>query len=302
MRGYPASMFHAKRGDTIELSDDVARSSLSVIPGRGALISRFCVGDRDVLYMDASTLTDRTKSVRGGVPLLFPSPGKLEGDHFARGSRQGDMKQHGFARDLPWTLSDVRTDGAAAATLILVSDDETRAMFPWDFRFSLTIALRGARVRLDARIENTSRRTMPFAFGIHPYFLVTDKARARIATRATRAYDNVKKETVPFHGFDLGNGETDLHLIDHGSTSTTLRAADGAQVDLRASEEFTRWVVWTLPGRDFVCVEPWTAPANALNTGDSLVDLAAGASRDLWVELESTGGARDAVRPSSDAR
>jgi galactose mutarotase-like enzyme len=29
---------------------------------------------------------------------------------------------------------------------------------------------------------------------------------------------------------------------------------------------FTTVVVWTLPGRDFLCVEPWTGPANAPNT------------------------------------
>jgi galactose mutarotase-like enzyme len=26
-------------------------------------------------------------------------------------------------------------------------------------------------------------------------------------------------------------------------------------------------VLWTLPGRPFICVEPWSAPANALQTG-----------------------------------
>jgi galactose mutarotase-like enzyme len=45
-------------------------------------------------------------------------------------------------------------------------------------------------------------------------------------------------------------------------------------------------VVWTLAGRDFVCVEPWTAPADALNTGESLITLAPGESRDLWVSFE----------------
>jgi galactose mutarotase-like enzyme len=30
-------------------------------------------------------------------------------------------------------------------------------------------------------------------------------------------------------------------------------------------------VVWTLKGRDFVCVEPWSAPANALNDGGAII-------------------------------
>jgi galactose mutarotase-like enzyme len=43
-------------------------------------------------------------------------------------------------------------------------------------------------------------------------------------------------------------------------------------------------VVWTLEGKDFVCVEPWTCPGNALNTGERLMTLGKGETRALWVE------------------
>ncbi len=127
---------------------------------------------------------------------------------------------------------------------------------------------------MDVRVENTGTRAMPFAFGIHPYFLVADKQHARIATKATRAFDNVKKEVVPFRRFDLSARELDLHLLDHGSTDSALTWKDGSRLALRASPELTRWVVWTVEGKDYVCLEPWTAPANALNTGESLLEIA----------------------------
>ena len=41
-------------------------------------------------------------------------------------------------------------------------------------------------------------------------------------------------------------------------------------VVLEGSPEMTRWVIWTLAGKDFVCLEPWTCPGDALNTGDRL--------------------------------
>ena len=56
-------------------------------------------------------------------------------------------------------------------------------------------------------------------------------------------------------------------------------------VALRGSAEFTHWVVWTVAGKDFVCLEPWTCPGNALNTGDRLTVLAPGATRSLWLEI-----------------
>ena len=283
-------MFHVTRGDTLELSDDQARSSVTIHPARGAIATHFRVAGRELLYLDEATLRDPKRNVRGGIPLLFPSPGKLEGDRFERGAVRGSLKQHGFARDLPWKVVETSEREAAQATLALAASEATRAVFPWDFRLAITFSLAAARLRLDVRVENTGSRAMPFAFGIHPYFLVADKAHARIATRATRAFDNVKKDVVPFRGFDLTAREVDLHLLDHGGTESALTWKDGSRVAIRGSAELTRWVVWTVEGKDYVCVEPWTAPANALNTGESLLEIAPGGSRSLWIELQYARG------------
>jgi len=281
------SALQAVAGDTIELNDGAAGSAVSVVPARGAIVTRFRVGEREILYLDDETLRDPAKNVRGGIPVLFPSPGRLTGDRFVHGGRSGSMKQHGFARELPWEIRSVEVTDAARATLVLRATEATRAAYPYDFCVAITFSLAGATLRLDVDVENTGAEPLPFAFGLHPYFLVpdADKAAARIATRATRAFDNVEKKTVPFHGFDLTAEEVDLHLVDHGSTASELAWGDGARVAIRASSELTRWVVWTLRGRDFVCVEPWTAPADALNTGESLIELVPGARRSLWVEL-----------------
>jgi galactose mutarotase-like enzyme len=281
----------AVAGDTIELSDADARSRVAIVPARGAITTRFRVGGRDLLYLDAGTLGDATKNVRGGIPVLFPSPGPLTGDRFVHDGRSGSMKQHGFARTMAWETRSVGVTDTAQASLLLRSDDATRAQYPFDFLVSLTFSLIGTCLRLDLHVENTGDGVLPFAFGLHPYFLVpdADKARVTIATRATRAYDNVTRQVAPFHGFDLTAREVDLHLIDHGSSRSELAWADGARVAIRASPELERWVVWTLAGRDFVCVEPWTAPADALNTGESLIEVPPGGSRSLWVEMEYDG-------------
>ena len=44
-------------------------------------------------------------------------------------------------------------------------------------------------------------------------------------------------------------------------------------------DDFTTWLVfWTVKGKDFYCLEPWSATRNAFNTGDNLTVLAPGAS------------------------
>jgi galactose mutarotase-like enzyme len=257
----------------------------TIAPSRGAIACTFAVGPRPVLYMDTDTLHDPTKNVRGGVPVLFPSPGKLADDSWSHDGRSGSMKQHGFARNLAWQVVDSQP---AAATLRLESNPETRAQFPWDFRFDMGFTLRGMSLTLEQHVTNTSSTPMPFGVGFHPYFQIADadKAKARITTRARRAFDNVTKQTIDLAGpIDLTQKEVDLHLIDHGSTESSLITPQGT-VSLKGSPEYTHWVVWTLAGRDFVCLEPWTCPGNALNTGDRLITLAPSATRSLALVIE----------------
>lgn len=267
--------------ETVVLRDPAADSTVALAPSRGGIVTRFLVGDRPVLYLDESTLLDPAKNIRGGVPVLFPSPGALAGERFRFGDATGSMKQHGFARQRPWTVA---SRDESSATLTLASDEVTRAQFPWDFALTFRYWLEGTRLQISQHVENRSASPMPFAMGFHPYFFVPDgeKARASIATTATRAFDNTAKTTVPLTGpIDLTLAEVDLHLDEHA----TLRLADGHRVVVSASPEFRRWVIWTLRSRDFVCLEPWTAPGDALNTSDGLIVLSPGEAHELWTEI-----------------
>lgn len=267
----------------LTLTDAQTGAIATIEPARGGIVTRFDVGDRRVLFLDPATLRDPTKNVRGGVPVLFPSPGKLVDDAWAYAGHRGSMKQHGFARNLPWHVAQ---SSASAATLTLAANDETRAQFPWDFLVEQAFTVRGTSLRLDQRVTNRAGSAMPFGFGFHPYFFVPDAAKraTTIATRATQAFDNVTKQTIALPAIDLTRPEVDLHLLDHGSSASEL-VSPGGTVQLRGSPEYTHWVVWTLAGRDFVCLEPWTCPGNALNTGDRLLVLAPMESRSLSLEI-----------------
>lgn len=102
--------------------------------------------------------------------------------------------------------------------------------------------------------------------------------------------ESVSKQTIDLPGgaandtIDLSQPEVDLHLLDHGSSGSELRSPLGT-LRLAASPEYSHWVVWTLARRDFVCLEPWTCPGNALNDGARLLSLDPGESRSLWFEI-----------------
>jgi len=273
---------------TVELRDRDADSLAVLAPGRGGIVTRFTVGGRELLYLDRATLLDASKNVRGGFPVLFPTPGKLSGDAWSWRGRSGSMKQHGFARTMPWQIVERRTADAAHVTLALSSNEATRSQYPWDFELSLGFLLHDTTLRIDVAIENRSADPMPFGFGLHPYFAVpqADKAVVRIPTDATRAYDNAAHREIAFAGFDLTRPEVDLHLADHRAPAIALQLADGARLELTGSGEVRRWVVWTLAGKDFVCLEPWTCPGDALNRGEDLLLAAPGETRTLWIETK----------------
>lgn len=263
---------------SVVLEDRDAASHATIVPARGALATSFFANKREQLYLDEATLLDPKQNVRGGIPVLFPSPGKLMGDAFERLGVSGSMKQHGFARTSAFTEAGRGAEGSAWVELELAESEATRSQFPFGFRLRLRFVLRGARLTLRADVRATGDAPLPFALGYHPYFAVAsaDKADTRIPTGATRAWDNVAKRELPLAGIDLASGEVDLHLIDHGSNGAVLETPRGA---VELGGHFTRWVVWTLPGKDFVCLEPWSAPADALNTGEGIVTLAAGEER-----------------------
>lgn len=266
--------------ETIQIRD--GDSVVYLAPERGGMATRFFVGGRSVFYLDEATLLDRTKNVRGGNPVLFPSPGKLAGDRFMRDGRSGAMGQHGFARSSPWEVAD---RDARSAVLRLRSSDATRAAFPWDFVATYRYVVEGATLRIEQRIESTE--PMPFGLGFHPYFHVPEraKAHARVVTKGSRAWDNVQRVEVALGGpMDLTQPEVDLHLLDHPGTSLDLELEDRRTV-VRASPEFSTWVVWTLAKRDFVCVEPWSCPGNALSTGERLLVARPDAPVDVWTEI-----------------
>jgi galactose mutarotase-like enzyme len=249
--------------ETIRLAH--GQSAAWLAPARGGMVTRFSVAGEDVLYLDEATLADPSKNVRGGIPILFPIAGKLAPDMLAGAT--APLPQHGFARNRSWRVVAQEPD---RAVLMLEADAATRAAYPHDFALRFTYALSDGRLAIEQRFENRGTTPMPIHWGIHPYFAVPDKAAARVATDATAAWNNVAGAPVPFTGVDFRSGEIDLHLLDHRPAGTRLSRPEARDVVLDWSADHRVLVLWTLPGRPFICVEPWSAPANALQTGHGI--------------------------------
>ncbi|MGB3535607.1 MAG: aldose epimerase [Microcoleaceae cyanobacterium] len=286
-----------KQYKTYVLSDDTAQSCLEVVPERGGLITRWQVAAEEILYLDQPRFAQPDLSVRGGIPILFPICGNLPNDIFSYQGRQYHLKQHGFARTSPWTVTEQNTEGKAAITLKLTSNDETREVYPFDFELEFTYTLKGNDLEIFQRFTNLSgtmdtipARVMPFSTGLHPYFLTHDKTQLRFEIPAIQYQD---QDTHEFHDF-TGSFDAEAEEIDviFGSLTGLATLAYDDQRHLRVamsySAAYANVVYWTVGGKDYYCLEPWTAPRNALNSDRQLIYLKPEESCEMLVHLNAT--------------
>ena len=281
-----------KQYKTYILTSPKAESRLEVVPERGAIITHWTLQDREILYLDSSRFADSSLSVRGGIPILFPICGNLPNNTYTHKGQQYQLKQHGFARDLPWKVGESAetSDNLVSLTLILDSNDQTRAVYPFDFQLAFTYQLVDNTLEIRQRYTNHATEPMPFSSGFHPYFFTSDKTQLEFEIPASEYLDQISKEVHAFSGsFDFSRDELDLAFRQIAECSATVTdKGRGFKIALSYSDLYSTLVFWTVKGKEYYCLEPWSAPRNALNTGENLTELAPGASFEASVKLDVT--------------
>lgn len=269
------------------------------MPERGGLITGWRCQGQELFYLDAERLADQGLSVRGGMPVLFPICGGLPDDRLPLPQGDFQLPQHGFARDLPWQL-EVLSDGRGIA-MELRDSPATRAAYPFAFRLRLEARLATAALEITVTVTHggpdpsthaggdtpasgggEAAETMPFSFGLHPYFAVSSLENAVLEGLPPSCFDHrtmaqaATDSQLPrlAQGIDLLTRpqETPVSLLDRGN---------GRRIELQTSPPWDLVVLWSEPPRPMVCLEPWTGPRQALISGDRRLELAAGSSLEL---------------------
>ena len=247
---------------------------LRVIPERGGLVSAWICGGQDRLYFDEERFGDPSKSIRGGIPVLFPICGNLPGDRLEVDGVAHTLRQHGFARDLPWTLEAL--EDQTGIRLSLASTPETLAGYPFSFRVEMECRALAQALEIRTTIENQSAQPMPFSFGLHPYFSVSDLTRTRLTGLPDRCLNHL--EMAPAATKDqlarLADG-VDFLCQPQGPV-TLVDDVSGSQLQLQHQAPLDLTVVWTEPPRSMVCLEPWTGPRQSLLSGERRLTIQPG--------------------------
>jgi galactose mutarotase-like enzyme len=289
---FPHWQFTAANGDQLRL-----------VPERGGLVCGWRCGGQEQLYFDAERFADPAKSVRGGIPVLFPVCGNLPDGQLELPQGRFAMAQHGFARDLPWQL-EALADGAGIR-LLLRDSAATRTQYPFAFALSLEVRLEPEALALCALVrheagavssasasEAAAAPLMPFAFGLHPYFAVPDLAAAALDGLPEVCFDHLSGSSTATaaqlqrleQGVDLRVDAALPTAAGLALAPALITAPGGSRLTLELEQPFDHAVVWTDPPRPMVCLEPWTA-----RRGELGLALAPGEQRVLRCRYRLSG-------------
>jgi len=247
-----------------------------MVPERGAIISKYVHKDEPIFYLEQATLEDLSKNIRGGNPILFPINGYLVDETYHYNDVPYQLKQHGFARNLPAKVINTYTDEhSASITLEIVDNEETLTRYPFDFKLIMQYTLTKNGLTTQATIQNNDTKVMPFYLGYHPYFYVEDKDRLEINIPSSNCNVVIPNSMVQ-DKFNFNQPESNVvyeelqsnqcEMIDH---------ARQLKVTLTSDDVYKYMVLWALEGKPFVCIEPWMAPVNGMNVGQGIQYLEA---------------------------
>lgn len=265
-----------------ELTESATDSLVRICPERGGIVIGCRLNGEELLYLDRETFLDPKANIRGGIPVLFPICGQLIGGQYEWDGVTYTMRNHGVSRTAAWEAAGQNTDGEASLTLVQRSDATTLAAYPFAFELQFTYRLRNGKLDILQSYRNLSEKPMPVQAGFHPYFATGDDKKLAYRSDATRMLDYNDGQVKPFDGtVDLGAAPESIALLDAKTPSTAFPLGDRGTVTLDYSEAFGTVVLWSVAGKPFICVEPWTALNEALNRKEGLLLIAPGEALEL---------------------
>jgi len=216
----------------------------------GAHVTRWRpAGAKPVLFMSKSSMFEKAKPIRGGVPLIFPWFGPRQG--------HPESPAHGFARLREWNVADVKkqADGAIQLSLTLGSDEATLAAGIGDFELRYLVTI-GKTLEMALEVRNKDNSPLKFEEALHTYFTVADVRQVSVTGLSGATFiDKVdqfsrrKQDEQPIRI----TSETDRVYLNTQSSCTIVDPMLNRRITVE-KEGSNATVVWN----------PWIAKAKAM--------------------------------------
>lgn len=216
-------------------------------------------------------------------PVLFPIVGALKNNSYLYNGQVHAMSRHGFARDNNFTVKEQSEDNLIFS---LLSNDDTRRVYPFDFELELEYTLQEAALRLDYRVTNSGSSVMPFSIGAHPAFALPGNFENYSLAfekdeplESVQLIDNLlsdKATTIPAENGILPLSytlfENDALIFKSLKSRSVTIIKNGAEYIKVSYADFPHLGIWTVNKAPFLCIEPWQGYSDSPDTRGNLIE------------------------------
>jgi aldose 1-epimerase len=261
------------------------------LPGRGMLGASLEHRGEELLGR-VEDMTSFAQSGRTcGIPLLHPWANRLGAMHYrvagkevlldtdtSIGHDDRGLPMHGVPWPrLAWQVLDA-DDSTLNARLDWTSD-ERLVVFPFPHHIEMNVALGFDTLSVETTLLADESSAVPVSFGFHPYFRLPGLPRAEWQIHLPamsrllldeRSIPTGEEAPVPAFDAKLGDRAFDdgFELLDpHAFFSI---AGNGRRITVEFVEGYRYVQVFAPRDKDYIAIEPMTAPANALVSGRGL--------------------------------
>ena len=124
----------------------------------GGVVTSYVTGGIDYIAVRPDAKMDGSKPISGGLSHCWPQFGP------------GEIQQHGFARNVNWTVKDM-TD--TTVVLEMAPSDYTKEMWDKEFLCTFSVALEDDKLSTKMLAENKGEESFDFQAALHSYFTVS---------------------------------------------------------------------------------------------------------------------------------
>jgi aldose 1-epimerase len=149
------------------------------------------------------------------------------------------------------------------------------ASFPFPHELRIDVAVEATTLTVDTTVVPTGERSVPLAFGYHPYLRLPSAPRLDTHLRLPwRRHIELDARGLPTGASQAQEAEDEPlgtrafdDLYELGDDRRLGLSSEGRRVTLAVGDGYRYAQVFAPPSADFVCLEPMTAPVNALVDG-----------------------------------
>ncbi|MEA4934080.1 MAG: aldose epimerase [Lawsonibacter sp.] len=248
------------------LADTLTHTTATITPEKGGSVTGLALDGEEYLWLRHPNFEQSTRP-RCGVPVLFPTCGLSPQGKNCFNGQDYPMSIHGFACLMPWQVVGQGTKDSAWVTLSMQENALTRVFYPFAFYMEITYRLKGRTLFLEQRIENRGETPMPFSFGYHPYFAVSDVRNLCFEVTAGREQGLTEELDHLFQGVDFpwSDHETTRGYREVVGPAVFTDRGTGHRVTVDFDRHFGNLILWSQCREGFVCVEPWNGWPGSLS-------------------------------------